>query len=100
MRREYRTLLRKFKEEVERSLGREVKVMAFGSVVEGRGRPSSDVDVLVIDREFGKLETRLEIYALARRVFGSVHPFELHLITPEEFENWYVKFIGKYEEIT
>lgn len=95
----YRPLLHKFKEEVERLLGRGVRVLVFGSVAEGRDGATSDVDVMVIAEEFAELDARLRTYAVARKVFGVPHPFELHLITPKEFEGWYGRFISKYEEI-
>jgi len=30
---------------------------------------------------------------------GECTPFEIHIVTPEEHENWYKKFIDKYIEI-
>ena len=32
-------------------------------------------------------------------MIGSFNPFEIHLITPKEYENWYKKFIDKCIEI-
>jgi len=98
MRSKYKDLLQQFKAELEHLLQSPLRMPVFGSVVEGRSGPLSDVDVMMISDEFRELEKRLKTYALARRVFGSPHPFELHLITREEFE-WYRRFVSTYEEI-
>jgi len=99
MRSRYQESLRRFKSELAHHLKSRVRVLVFGSVAEGRSGPLSDVDVLVICDEFKELEKRLKTYDLARQVFGTPNPFELHLVTLEEFE-WYRKFISNYEEIT
>ena len=31
--------------------------------------------------------------------FGDFFPFEFHLVTPEEYQNWYQKFIKEKIEI-
>jgi predicted nucleotidyltransferase len=98
MRSKYKDLLRQFKAELEHLLQSPFRMLVFGSVVEGRSGPTSDIDVMVISDEFRELEKRLKTYDLARRVFGSPHPFELHLITQGEFE-WYRRFVSRYEEI-
>ena len=99
MRSNYQESLRRFKAELEQLLQSRVKVIVFGSVAEGRSGPLSDVDVLMICDEFKELEKRLKTYYLARRIFGTPNPFELHLVTQDEFE-WYEKFISSHREIS
>jgi predicted nucleotidyltransferase len=98
MRSSYQSLLQRFKAELEELLQTRVRILVFGSVVEGKSGPLSDVDVMVISNEFNDVEKRLKTYELARNIFGTPNPFELHLITQEEFE-WYKKFISIYREI-
>jgi predicted nucleotidyltransferase len=98
MRSSYQNLLQRFKAELEQLLQTSVKIIVFGSVVEGRSGPLSDVDVMVISDEFKEVGKRLKTYDLARSVFGTPNPFELHLLTQQEFE-WYKKFISSYREI-
>ncbi|MCD6521729.1 DNA polymerase subunit beta, partial [Candidatus Calescamantes bacterium] len=62
--------------------------------------PDSDIDILIISSEipegiFSQAEIKLEI----KNKFPDA-PFELHLITPEEYQNWYKKFIkNEFKEV-
>jgi predicted nucleotidyltransferase len=98
MRSSYQNLLQQFKAELEQLLQTSVRILVFGSVVEGKSGPLSDVDVMVISNEFNDVGKRLKTYDLARNIFSTPNPFELHLITQEEFK-WYKKFISNYKEI-
>lgn len=73
-------------------------VVVFRSTVEGGAKPLSDIDVAVILRkpvdEFRRAEFRVAI----NRMFG-LHPFEIHVVTLEEWEKWYRKFVKKYVTI-
>lgn len=71
----------------------DVKVFLFGSVVKEKCRPDSDFDVLVVTEKvpaniFQQVRAKMEIV----KDFPN-HPFELHLVTPEQFENWYQRFV-------
>ncbi|MBC7091544.1 MAG: nucleotidyltransferase domain-containing protein [Nitrososphaeria archaeon] len=69
------------------------KVYVFGSTVRGKYTASSDIDMLVVTE---KIE---EKNRMAVEVYKHVEaPVELHIVTPEKFENWYKKFI-KPEEL-
>ncbi|MDW7971180.1 MAG: hypothetical protein RMI53_04915 [Nitrososphaerota archaeon] len=40
-----------------------------------------------------------KLYAIIARNIGFVTPFEIHIISSEEYENWYRKFIDAHQEI-
>ncbi|GIW66493.1 MAG: hypothetical protein KatS3mg095_0391 [Candidatus Parcubacteria bacterium] len=73
------------------------KVIIFGSYIKGKMGPNSDIDVMIIaeglentkEDPFKKAKVRMKIL----EGFDPAHPFELHLVTPELFENWYKNFI-------
>ncbi len=71
----------------------DVKVLIFGSVVRGNYKPNSDIDILVIsslmpEGPFAQAEFKLRI----KEQFPDA-PFEIHLITPAEYNSWYKNFI-------
>ncbi len=95
---EYRKYAKKIKEIVKTEF-QDVKVLVFGSVVEGKHTPSSDIDVLVISDEMPKsLDGKAKIRAKILKEIGVESPFEIHLVNSKEFE-WYKRFIKKFEEI-
>ena len=74
---------------------RDIEVYVFGSVVRGRYTASSDIDILVVTPI--KL-SREDIYRLKTEVIVSIDaPLELHIVSRDEFENWYKRFISKEE---
>jgi predicted nucleotidyltransferase len=92
---------KKIKEMARRLLGKDVKVLIFGSVVKGKWGPNSDIDVLIISNKLSKnwIKNRL-IRTKIKKEIGPFSPFQIHLATPEEYKNWYRKFIKKdYLEI-
>lgn len=76
------------------------RVFLFGSVIRREYQPDSDFDVLVVTKKapadiFEQAKAKIEIL----KAFPH-HPFELHLITPEQFESWYQRFIkNDYQEL-
>jgi len=79
-------------EAVEKVLGEEVKVYVMGSAVEGKLTVDSDIDAAAIVKELPKsgLE-RARILSdiwreMERRGVPWWYPFEIHLMTREEFE--------------
>jgi len=92
---------KRIKKRAIKLLGKDVKVLVFGSVVKGCWGPDSDIDVLVISSKLKEnwmenMPIKLEI----KRAVGSFSPFQIHLARPEEYLNWWKKFIKKdYEEI-
>ncbi len=67
----------------------DVKVYVIGSVAEGNYVASSDVDILIISSEVPeKLSERSRIRVLIeeRLKMPYYHPFEFHIVRPEEAE--------------
>lgn len=85
------------KKEAEKLLGKS-RVFVFGSILRKNEVPR-DIDLLIISPKlkttFEKSEIRTKIW---ERVGFSL-PFEIHLITPEEYKEWYKYFIKKKVEI-
>jgi len=75
-----------------------VEVLVFGSVVRGEAIPGkSDIDVLIISRKAPtspreQAELRTKIFS---ELGDLLAPFEIHIVTPEIYEKWYRKRIGK-----
>jgi len=93
---------RKYAEKIKAiasKLLKDCKVFVFGSVVEGKALPSSDIDVLIVSKNTPKkMKERAKIVAEIFRKIGIFSPFEIHLITEEEFE-WYKRFVKKFIEV-
>jgi len=84
---------RKIKRKAGEILG-DVKVYLFGSVVNNKWLPTSDIDILVVSSEkitSATAASEIEVALLKSVDFYS--PFEIHLVTPEVCENWYKKFL-------
>jgi predicted nucleotidyltransferase len=72
-------------------------MIIFGSVIDGNITANSDIDILIIidERDYAKeAEVRSEII---KTIFDM--PFELHFASRDQFENWYKRFIERYEEV-
>ena len=92
----YRDIARKVKKIVRERCG-DARILVFGSVVEGKVTALSDIDILVIcdlDRD-ERVRLKSEIY----RRLGYDLPVELHIASEKEFQGWYRRFIGKFEEV-
>jgi len=88
---DYLNYVRKIKKIATKLLGK-VRVLVFGSVIKGQAEPGSDIDVLIISPKLKDSKKKSEIRAqIFKKGFGS--PFEIHLVTPEEYQNWYRYFI-------
>lgn len=87
---------RKIKKEGERLLG-EVRVFVFGSILKKDEVPQ-DIDVLVISPKLKK-DQKSQIRVKIGEKIGFSSPFELHLITPEEYKSWYQFFLKEKVEI-
>ena len=96
----YEFYSRKIKEIAERIL-KDVKIIVFGSVVRNEYTPNSDIDILIISKNLPEdMEKRAEIRTGIKSTLDSFSPFQIHLATPDEFENWYKNFIKEdYIEI-
>jgi len=75
------------------------KVYLFGSYVKGTMQPNSDIDVLVIDKDVDH-DKRIEVMAEVSKEFKWIHPFEVHVISQQEYDGWYKNFIkGQMVEV-
>lgn len=78
----------------------DIRVLIFGSAIRGDYHPGSDIDIIIISSQmpqelFAQGKIKLEI---KERFPDS--PFELHLITSEQFDSWYQKFLkNEYIEV-
>ncbi|MFH8080576.1 MAG: nucleotidyltransferase domain-containing protein [Candidatus Aenigmatarchaeota archaeon] len=67
----------------------------FGSFVEGKYLPTSDIDILIVSKNMPKkISERSKIKAMIWKKIGIFTPFELHLVNYDEFE-WYKRFVKK-----
>ncbi|BCU67662.1 DNA polymerase subunit beta [Sulfolobales archaeon HS-7] len=86
------TFLTKIKELVK-LLDPEAEVYIFGSVAKGNYRPDSDIDVLVISDTLGiDLKSKVRTVEIVMEAINN-RVFEIHVITRNEYEQWYKKFI-------
>lgn len=88
----------RIKKEAEKNLG-EVKVFLFGSIIKGEVEPGSDIDILVISSKLRSAEKKSQVRNKIFKKIGLDSPFEVHLITPEQYQNWYKHFIKKKVEV-
>jgi len=70
-------------------------VIIFGSTIEEKAKPLSDIDIAIILMDHANDFERAKFRVLIDKVFG-LHPFEIHIITVEEWENWFKRFVKKY----
>ena len=85
--------------EVCRRLDSSCEVLVFGSFVKGNMRPDSDVDVLVITRLAESPLGRGRVFRAIVEELGLESPFELHIVTRDEYEKLYKKFLDVYEVV-
>jgi len=77
----------------------DARVMLFGSAVKGELRPDSDIDLLVITHIAEKLDERIGLRMEVMKILGEGSPFEIHIVTAEEYEGWYRRFIDRFLEL-
>lgn len=90
--RNYLFWAKKIKKEAEKNLGK-VKVFLFGSIARGEATPGSDIDILIISPKLKSAKKKSEVRAKIFKKLGFISPFEIHLISPEEYRTWYKFFI-------
>lgn len=75
------------------------RIFLFGSVVENKATPGSDIDLLVVSPSVPQRQSdRAKIKAAFYKEIGFYSPFEIHLITPQELD-WYARFINRKIEV-
>ena len=73
-------------------------LLVFGSTVEGKASPLSDIDIaIILEKSVDEFE-RAKFRVAINRAYG-IHPFEIHIITASEWERWYKRFVKKYIEV-
>jgi predicted nucleotidyltransferase len=79
---------------------KDVDVYVFGSVLGKDFGPKSDIDILVVSSSTpSDIKDKAEIISKLKDKIGRINPFEFHLTTPLEYENWYSKFIKEKRRI-
>ena len=99
MLRNARRYLRIMREACIREISPECRIFLFGSVARGDYRFDSDIDVLVVVPGLKDEWDRSRVSTLLHKVVNAQEPFEIHVVSPEEFREWYLKIIDVYEEI-
>jgi predicted nucleotidyltransferase len=91
---------KKIKDKAEEILG-DCRVFVFGSILKGDYHPVlSDIDILIISsRSPANSEQKAKIKVKILSEFEMGNPFEIHIITPDDYQNWYSKFIKEKAEI-
>jgi predicted nucleotidyltransferase len=82
-----------------RSLEPDCRVIVFGSLVKGRMRIDSDIDVLIVSRSAHDPFFRGKLFREIVKEIGLDNPFEFHIVTDHEFREIYLKFLDIYHEI-
>lgn len=78
-----------------RGIFADARVILFGSIITGKSRPDSDFDVMIVtDHNFSDTFEQAKIKVKILKHFSD-NPFEIHLVTPRQFEDWYKGFIKK-----
>jgi len=95
--RNYLHYARIIKNEAKKILGK-VRVIIFGSILKKDEMPQ-DIDILIISPELKTPEKKSEIRTELWKKMGFSAPFEIHLITPQDYKNWYKNFIEEFVEI-
>ncbi len=91
--RNYQEVLKQLKILV-RGIDPEARIIFFGSVLRGDYTASSDIDIIVMPSDMAFKDK------ITLAVWRSLDaPVELHIITKEQFEEWYLRFIDMYKEI-
>lgn len=86
----------KIKRMAQEILGEETKVFLFGSILKKTWTVGSDIDILIIsDNLPDNFDKRNEIRTKIKSKISPFSPFQIHLVTNEEFEKWYKNFVKK-----
>jgi len=88
---------KEIKKVAEELLG-EVRVFIFGSILR-KNEVARDIDILIISPKLKTTSRKSQIRAKLWKKLGLASPFEFHLITPQEYRNWYRYFIKEKKEI-
>jgi len=92
---------KQIKEKAEKILNdKNLKVFVFGSVAEGKYNiGTSDIDIAIVSNKIPKGLERWKLLSELKEDMDLANPFEIHLLTPELWKNWYERFIKRKIEI-
>ncbi len=85
------------KKEAEKIVGN-VEGYVFGSILKKKEIPG-DIDILLISPLFKDYKIRRKVRVRILEKLQTFWPFEIHLITPEQYNGWYRYFIKKKKKI-
>lgn len=85
------------KKEAQQLLG-EVKVFIFGSILK-KDEVAQDIDILIISSKLKTAQKKTEVRTNLQKKIGLFSPFEIHLITPQQYQDWYSHFIKEKIEV-
>ena len=83
---EIRTILRRYRSELKKDRVRVSKMFLYGSYANGRARPHSDIDVVVVSSDLKRYSPLKRQEYLAVKTMSVDAPLEVIGYTPEEFE--------------
>jgi predicted nucleotidyltransferase len=87
----WKEIAKRVKEIVSR-IDPSAEIYVFGSVVRGEYTGASDIDILVITNNIEKK------YEIMVKVYKEIDaPVELHIVTPEQYRRWYMRFVNEDE---
>jgi len=97
----YKKFLKKIEDSIKTIL-RDSQIFLFGSILEENLVAGSDIDILIVADVPKKHLLRAELIAKIEENAGLPlsHPFELHLITQEEFNTWIKIYKLKFKKIS
>jgi predicted nucleotidyltransferase len=96
--REWRVWVERLAETAREIIGELVKVYVIGSIVRGDYTGGSDVDVLIVSPRIPSKpieKARIKVLIEDKLKLPYYHPFEIHLLKPEE-ASLYLSKAGKY----
>jgi len=90
----YKFYSKRIKKEAKKILGKEIKVLVFGSIIKNEWGAGSDIDILIISDKLPEdIEKRGKIKTRIKSKISLFSPFQIHLATEKEFKTWYKNFI-------
>lgn len=93
----YKKYAKIIKKEAEKILGK-VKVFVFGSILK-EDEVAKDIDILIVSPKLKNSSEKSKVKAQLWKKLKLFYPFEVHLLNPEEYKNWYSRFIEEKIEI-
>jgi predicted nucleotidyltransferase len=79
-------ILSRFREAIESQHVKVDKLILFGSYATGANREGSDIDVVVISRDFAAKDYWERTDILSQAIYDVFEPIEAVALTPEEWE--------------